>query len=644
MAWRARAGREDKKIKGTGRAASLSYKRLGLDNQSIKGYAADMKEILKKYWGYTSFRPFQEEIIQAILENQDTLTVLPTGGGKSLCFQIPALLKEGMAVVISPLISLMKDQVDGLKEMGIAADCLNSSLVPEEQNRVVEKIHNGDLKLLYLAPERLKTPQTIRLLKSVPVSFFVIDEAHCISEWGHDFREDYRQLGMIREIFQGTTVHSFTATATREVQSDILKMLKLNNPHITIAPVDRPNLTFRVRARSGFGQITGVLDKHKKEPGIIYCLRRVDVDALSEQLNTLGYKNVPYHAGLSDETRKQHHEKFSREEVDIVVATIAFGMGIDRSNIRFVIHASLPKSLEHYSQETGRAGRDGLPSFCYLFYGGGDYRSWAYLLEGSKNEEVLTEKLKILYRFCTQPQCRHQALVNYFGQAYDPMSCKACDYCLGEVEKIEDPLIVAQKILSSVVRVKERFGADHVARVLQGKITENIERWGHQNLSTFGLLSNQPLSFTRSLIEQLIGQNFLRRESEYSTLSVTPLGRQVLRGEITPILAKPTLAVKRKREVERKQKRGREMEWENVDENLFQILREKRAEVARVKGVPAFIVFGDRTLRELSQNKPRTLSAFASTYGVGEQKQKAYAETFIKVIEEYTSHADTRRP
>lgn len=619
---------------------------MGLDNQSIKGYAADVKEILKKYWGYTSFRPFQEEILQAILEDQDTLTVLPTGGGKSLCFQIPALLGEGMAVVISPLISLMKDQVDGLKELGIAADYLNSSLAPEEQNRVVEKIRNGDLKLLYLAPERLKTPQTICLLKSVPVSFFVIDEAHCISEWGHDFREDYRQLGMIKEIFRGTTVHAFTATATREVQGDILKMLKLNNPRITVAPVDRPNLTFRVRPRTGFSQITEALDKHKKEPGIIYCLRRVDVNALSEQLNGLGYKNVPYHAGLSDEIRKQHHEKFSREEVDIVVATIAFGMGIDRSNIRFVIHASLPKSLEHYSQETGRAGRDGLPSFCYLFYGGGDYRSWTHLLEGSKNEEVLTEKLKILYRFCTEPQCRHQALVNYFDQVYlkGLASCKACDYCLGEVEKIENPLIVAQKILSSVVRVKERFGADHVARVLQGKITENIERWGHQNLSTFGLINDQPLSFIRSLIEQLIGQNFLRREAEYSTLSVTPLGRQALRGEITPILAKPAVAVKRKREVEREQKRGRKMEWENVDENLFQVLREKRAEIARVKGVPAFIIFGDRALKDMARIQPVTQKAFASIYGVGEQKQKAYAETFIKVIEKYISHADTRRP
>lgn len=608
---------------------------MGLDNQSIKGYAADVKEILKKYWGYTSFRPFQEETIQTILEGQDTLTVLPTGGGKSLCFQIPALLKEGMAVVISPLISLMKDQVDGLKEMGIPADCLNSSLAPEEQTKVVEKVRNGDLKLLYLAPERLKMPQTIRLLKSVSVSFFVIDEAHCISEWGHDFREDYRQLGMIKETFQGTTVHSFTATATREVQGDILKMLKLDNPHITIAPVDRPNLTFRVRSRNGSSQITEVLDRHKNESGIIYCLRRIDVDTLSEQLNSLGYKNVPYHAGLSDEIRKQHHEKFSREEVGIVVATIAFGMGIDRSNIRFVIHASLPKSLEHYSQETGRAGRDGLPSFCYLFYGGGDYRSWVHLLKDSKNEAVLTEKLKILYRFCTQPQCRHQALVNYFGQVYATTSCQACDYCLGEVEKIEESLIVAQKILSCVVRVKERFGADHVARVLQGKITENIERWGHQNLSTFGLISDQPLSFIRSLTEQLIGQNFLIREPEFSTLSVTPLGRQVLRGEIIPTLAKPTVAVKRKREVEREQKRGREMEWKNVDEKLFQVLREKRAEIARVKGVPAFIIFGDRTLRELAQNRPLTPSAFASIYGVGEQKQKAYAETFIKVIEGY---------
>jgi len=595
-----------------------------------------VKEILKKYWGYTTFRPFQEETIQALLNGQDTLTVLPTGGGKSLCFQIPALLKEGMAVVISPLISLMKDQVDALKEMGIPADYLNSSMTPEEQNRVVEKILGGELKLLYLAPERLNTPATLRLLGSVPLSFFVIDEAHCISEWGHDFREDYRKLGMLKETFKETGIHAFTATATEAVQGDILKLLKLNNPHITIAPVDRPNLTFRIYPRSNFvRQITNLLDKHKGEPGIIYCLRRADVDELSSQLNDLGIKNVPYHAGLSDEKRKDHHEQFSREEVDIVVATIAFGMGIDRSNIRFVIHAAMPKSLEHYQQETGRAGRDGLPSFCYLLYSGADFGTWTYLLKGSKNEAVMTEKLNKLYRFCTQPQCRHKALVHYFGQVYPEPSCKACDYCLGEIEQIEEGLIVAQKIISCVLRVKERFGADHIARVLKGTPTENIERWGHQSLSTFGLISDKPVSFIRSLIEQLLGQNFLKREPEHATLSVTPSGWQILRGELTPVLAKPVLATEKKKEIAQKQKRARAEEWQEVDSKLFEILRKKRKELATEKRVPAFIIFGDRTLREMARIRPVTQESFASVYGIGERKREAYAEIFIKLIKQY---------
>lgn len=595
-----------------------------------------MKEILKKYWGYEGFRPFQETTIRAVLEGRDSLTILPTGGGKSLCFQIPALRMDGLAVVISPLISLMKDQVDGLKEIGIPADCLNSGMSHEEQNEVTEKIKGGKLKLLYLAPERLNTEAILKLLRSVSVSFFVVDEAHCISEWGHDFREEYRQLGRIKKTFNGAPVHAFTATATKEVQGDILKMLQLENPHVNIAPLDRPNLTYRVLPRANLlPQITGILKKHDKEPGILYCLRRTDVDQLSEQLARFGFANVPYHAGLSDISRKKNQEKFAREEVDIVVATIAFGMGIDRSNIRFVIHTAMPKSIEHYQQETGRAGRDQLPSSCYLLYGGGDYRSWEYILKNSKNREVLLEKLKMLYRFCAQPQCRHKALVHYFSQTFGNTSCQACDYCLGEIETIEEPLIAAQKILSCVVRVREHFGADHVAHVLKGNPSDAVKRWQHQELSTFGLFQDQSISYIRSLIEQLVGQDFLKREPEHSTLSVTALGKQTLRGEITPVLAKPVIAATKKKEIERKQKKIREEEWGDIDHDLFQALREKRAELAYRKGVPAFIIFGDKTLREMAHKQPLTDQAFASLYGVGEQKRKTYAKIFIEVIEKF---------
>ena len=433
-----------------------------------------MKDILKKHWGYTSFLPLQEETILSVLAGRDTLTMLATGGGKSLCFQLPALLKDGLAVVISPLISLMKDQVDSLKDMGIAAECLNSSLPPEEQMAIVSRLQRGNLKLLYISPERLRKEGTISLLKSVSLSFFVIDEAHCISHWGHDFREDYRNLRVIKETFRPVAVHAFTATATEEVQRDILEQLRLENPEAHIGPVDRPNLTYRVRPRSQIiAQVTDLLKKHADEPGIIYCLRRDDVDSLSSKLNELGFRNLPYHAGLTDEARRLHQDQFAREEIDIMVATIAFGMGIDRSNIRFVIHTAMPKSIEHFHQETGRAGRDGLPAYCYLFYGGGDYLTWKSLLEDSPQQAVMLDKLHRLYHFCSQPHCRHKVLANYFGQDYEKASCEACDYCLNELEMVEDPMIVGQKILSCVYRVQQGkgigFGAGHVGQRAQRK-------------------------------------------------------------------------------------------------------------------------------------------------------------------------------
>jgi len=598
-----------------------------------------MRAVLRKHWGYTSFLPLQEETIFSILAGRDTLTMLATGGGKSLCFQLPALLQDGMAVVISPLISLMKDQVDSLKDMGIAAAVLNSSLLPQEQESVVDRVQKGKVKLLYISPERLQKEGTLILLKSVPLSFFVIDEAHCISHWGHDFREDYRNLKVIKETFKSVSVHAFTATATEEVQRDILNQLHLENPQIHIGPVDRPNLTYRVRPRTQIiSQVTEVLGKHANEAGIIYCLRRDDVDTLSARLNELGFKNLPYHAGLDDDTRRLHQDRFAREEVDIMVATIAFGMGIDRSNIRFVIHTAMPKSIEHYHQETGRAGRDGLPSSCYMFYGGGDYLTWKSLLEDSPQKDVMLDKLQRLYHFCAQPHCRHKVLANYFGQDYEKTSCEACDYCLNELEMVEDPLIVGQKVLSCVYRVNQvsnlGFGGGHIANVLKGNRTDQVETWGHQRLSTFGLMANESVAFIRYMIEQLIGQGFLRREGEFSTLSLADSARKVLRGELAPILVKPLLAAKKK-EITRRGRAKREGEWAGVDEALFQLLRQKRAELARQQGVPAFIIFGDKSVRDMAMIKPTTREAFSSVYGVGDHKLCVYAEDFIQVIKEY---------
>ena len=568
--------------------------------------------------------------------------MLATGGGKSLCFQLPALLRDGMAVVISPLISLMKDQVDSLKDMGVAAAVLNSSLLLEEQEWVMNRIQKGKVKLLYISPERLQKEGTLTLLKSVPLSFFVVDEAHCISHWGHDFREDYRNLGIIKETFKPISVHAFTATATEEVQRDILNQLHLGNPQIHIGPVDRPNLTYRVRPRTQIiSQVTDILGKHADEAGIIYCLRRDDVDTLSARLNELGFKNLPYHAGLSDETRRLHQDRFAREEIDIMVATIAFGMGIDRSNIRFVIHTAMPKSIEHYHQETGRAGRDGLPSYCYMFYGGSDYLTWKSLLEDSPQKVVMLDKLQRLYHFCAQPHCRHKVLANYFGQDYEKGSCEACDYCLNELEMVDDPLIVGQKVLSCVYRVNQvsnlGFGAGHVANVLKGNLTDQVKTWGHQRLSTFGLMANESVAFIRYMIEQLIGQDFLRREGEFSTLSLTDSARKVLRGELTPILVKPLVAAKKK-EIARKGRAKKEEEWAEVDQELFQLLRGKRGELAKKQSVPAFVIFGDKSLRDMARIKPTTRDAFARVYGVGDHKLRVYAEDFIQVIKEYLNH------
>ncbi|MBU1087704.1 MAG: ATP-dependent DNA helicase [Candidatus Omnitrophica bacterium] len=591
--------------------------------------------LLEQYWGYESFLPFQQETIFSILKGQDSLTVLPTGGGKSLCFQLPALLEKGLAVVISPLISLMKDQVDGLNDMGIPAAYLNSSLSVVQQRIVIEDINSSSLRLLYLSPERLQNESTLDLLNKVGVSFFVIDEAHCISHWGHDFRAEYRSLGIIKGMFKSASVHAFTATATKEVQIDILRQLGLDSPVIHTGPVDRTNLTYRVMQRQQIvKQVTEVLDKHNDEPGVIYCLRRKDVDNLSKTLKKLGYDNVPYHAGMTDKQRHENQEKFVSESVNIIVATVAFGMGIDRSNIRFVIHEGMPKSIEHYQQQTGRAGRDGLPAFCYMFYSGSDYQLWSFFAKKSTENKTMMLKLGLMYDFCAQPQCRHKVLVNYFDQRYGKDGCNACDYCLNELDMVEAPLLVGQNIVACIDSLSQQgygFGAVYIADVLKGNLIDKIIKMRHHELPRFGTMSEESTSFIRYMIEQLIGQGFLQREGEFSCLAVTAKGEQLLDGELAPVLAKP-LVQQKKKQVEQQSKAIRQQEWLGVDEGLFQKLRQIRAEIARKKGVPAYIVFGDKTLKDMAAKKPSNIDDFADIYGVGDRKLKIYAKAFIDVI------------
>ncbi len=606
--------------------------------KEVKIEKEQLYAVLRNYWGYDSFLPLQEETILSMFANEDSLTVLPTGGGKSLCFQLPALVRNGMAVVISPLISLMKDQVDSLNDMGIASCCLNSSMLPEQQRAVIEQIKKGEIKLLYISPERLRNHVTLELLVSVTLSFFVIDEAHCISHWGHDFRSDYRNLSVIKELFNHVSVHAFTATATIEVQRDIVEQLGFTEHETHIGQIDRANLTYRVIPRKQIlEQITDVLEKHAYEAGIIYCLRRKDVDKISADLKRLGIDNVGYHAGMSDKKRHRAQERFACEKVNIVVATIAFGMGIDRSNIRFIIHAGMPKSIEHYQQETGRAGRDRLSAFCYMFYSGGDYQLWNFFAAKASNREVLTQKLNTIYNFCTQPQCRHKTLVNYFGQDYSGCQCGACDYCLNEFDMVEDSVGVGQKILFCVDDVRQGrygFGAGHVTNVLKGKLTEKIESREHNGLSTFGMMRDESEVFIRHMIEQLIGQGFLFKETEFSTLSVTEAGNQLLRSEASLVLVKPLLAAKKK-EIKKTAAKRKEREWAEVDQDLFQRLREKRAEIAQIKNVPAYIIFGDKALRDMATKRPLTQESFSDIYGVGEKKLRSYADTFIEVIKDY---------
>ena len=598
-----------------------------------------IEDCLRRYWGYREFRPLQEESIASIMQGRDSLTVLPTGGGKSLCFQLPACLQEGLAVVISPLISLMKDQVDSLNDIGIPAFYLNSSLKSAERRDVMAQVAEGRARLLYIAPERLQMQELHDMLASVSVSFFVIDEAHCISQWGHDFRPVYRKLKNIKTLFPSVPVHAFTASATREVQADIVKQLAFEQPHLHIGSVDRENLTYRVTARrKALRQIKNILMKHRNEPGIIYCLKRDDVDSYSAELNQAGFTNLPYHAGLPAEERRRNQEAFSREQVDIIVATIAFGMGIDRSNIRYIIHATMPQSIEQYYQETGRAGRDGLPSFCYLLYGRAEYRTIMYFIENSSNQDILTGKVRRMYDFCVRPQCRHKSITAYFGQEYEKRSCGACDYCLGEVELVSDSLIVGQKILSCVTRVFRKsgyaFGAAHITDVLKGRKTEKILSAGHDRLSTFGLMTDETVSYIRYMIEQLINQGYLRREKEYATLAVTSSGKELLQGKTTPLLARPLTREKKKKTAKAVTKR-RESEWAGIDHDLFRLLREKRAALAARRKVPAYIIFGDKTLREMALVKPRTEGEFSLLYGVGEKKVARYADIFIPLIREY---------
>jgi len=604
---------------------------------------AQLQDVLARYWGYTTFRPLQREAMGAILDGRDSVTVLPTGGGKSLCFQAPALLRTGVALVVSPLISLMKDQVDTLVGNGVPAALYNSSLSSDEKGAVVAGLRAGRYRLLYVSPERLVgegSDTFLSLLSSCEVSFIAVDEAHCISQWGHDFRPEYRQLGRLRELLPGASLHAFTATATARVRRDIAGQLALRDPLELVGSFDRPNLLYRALPRGTLKrQLEEILARHRGEAGIVYCTSRREVDALAAWLTGTGVPALPYHAGLPDIERSRNQDAFISERVNVIVATVAFGMGIDRSNVRFVVHAGAPRSLEHYQQESGRAGRDGLEAECTLIYSSADFMKWRLMLE--KNGELTDAAVVLLRqmeRYASSVACRHRHLAEYFGDRYSQDSCGACDYCLDELEPAAEPVVLARKILSCVMRVGQRFGANHVASVLRGHASEQVTGRGHHTLSTFGLLPDASVAEVRGYIEQLVGLDLLRLNGdEYPVLGLTPKGIDLLKNENSH----PGLVLARQRaprkDAPRTRSRVEAESWEGVDGALFERLRAVRLDIARSRGVPPYVIFHDVTLREMARLRPSSVDALLAVKGVGARKASDLGDLFLTAIREHTS-------
>jgi ATP-dependent DNA helicase RecQ len=601
--------------------------------------------VINKHWGYDSLRPLQEEAMLATLSRRDSVVVMPTGGGKSLCYQAPALLVDGITVVVSPLISLMKDQVDGLRECGVPAAQFNSAMPLADQKAAERELFAGRTKLLFVSPERLALQPFREMLKRMGVHTFAIDEAHCISHWGHDFRPEYRQLRALHDEFPDAAIHAYTATATPHVRRDIAQQLSLRDPLLLVGDFDRPNLSFRVLPRHDeWRQVLDVLERHRGEAGIIYCSRRKDVDSLSDKLQKKGIDAVAYHAGMSPDERRNAQEKFATEKCDLVVATVAFGMGIDRSNVRFVLHTAMPKSIEHYQQESGRAGRDGLEADCVLLYSAADLMQWKSMLasgEGVTPEylESATQHLRDMDRYCAGTTCRHRALVEYFGQTYTPENCNACDICLGETEEVPDALVVSQKIVSCVYRLREMWGVSHIIGVLRGEDTEKIRERQHDQLSTYGLLKGQPRHEVREWIYQLIAQGFLiQTDAEYPVVRLGPRAREVIKGYAEVRLRQP--AVRKKDAIPGgSASSGRRPAVDDgpYDRTLFEMLRKWRRGEAEERGVPPYVIFSDKTLRELARVRPTTLYELRGIYGIGDAKLEAFGSALVTQIREATS-------
>ncbi len=599
----------------------------------------DPKQILEQTFGYKSYRPLQEKIITRLIDGHDQFVLMPTGGGKSLCYQIPAMVRKGTAIVVSPLISLMQDQVQALNANGVASAFYNSSLSANEARQTLAMFHDGELDLLYVAPERLMMDSFLARLDDIDVALFAIDEAHCISAWGHDFRPDYVALGQLRQRFPTIPIITLTATADKLTREDIIQRMRLSSADQHIASFNRPNIRYRViEKHQPLQQILAYLKLHPDEAGIIYCATRKRVDTLTEKLNEHGIVAKAYHAGLSTKERSKAQHAFHFDQVNIIVATVAFGMGIDKPNVRFVLHYDISKNIESYYQETGRAGRDGLPSEVVLFYGTSDIAKVRGIIETAKKQDNLrrieVHKLNAMVAYAESLTCRRQVLLNYFNETA-PDNCGNCDNCLQPPERY-DATIDAQKFLSCVYRLEQRFGLAYVIDVLRGADTERIRRFNHHKLSTYGIGEAVGKDAWASLCRQLIHLGYLEQDiGNFSVLKLLPKARDLLRGEITLELAKP----RHKVVTAKKSKVKKPKTDQAYDEDLFQAFRQLRRELADERGVPPYIIFSDATLIEMAAHKPKNEAELLAINGVGQHKLEKYGRTFLECLAEHEATA-----
>jgi ATP-dependent DNA helicase RecQ len=600
-----------------------------------------MEDLLKKHFGYDSFRPLQAEIINSVMNGEDAFVLMPTGGGKSLCFQLPALKFPGITLVVSPLIALMKDQVDALKANGISAEFINSSLGTQEINQIMEKAQNGQTKIVYIAPERFASNSFNEFLKNVKVDLLAIDEAHCISEWGHDFRPDYRNLGKLKKMFPQTPLIALTATATEKVRQDIIRHLDIPKARRFVSGFDRENLKIKIiEKKKAFPKLVSLLEKYKKESVIIYCFSRKETEEVADNLRLNNFNASAYHAGLEPEKRKKVQDDFVNDRVDIIVATIAFGMGIDKPDVRLVAHYTFPKTLEGYYQEIGRAGRDGLPSDCVMFYTYADARKHEFFINQMPSESLRQkafEKLSAVLEFAELTNCRKKYLLRYFGEETERETCKSCDVCLTKKEMF-DATEIAQKILSAIIRTNSRFGRNHIIDILLGRNTQKIKINGHDKLSVYGLAISSAENELAQIIRQLTDKGLLAKTvGKYATLSLSRKGIEFIKNNEKLELVKPVFEI----DSGAGKAKNNDLDY---DKDLFEILRELRKEIASQEGVPPFVVFGDTSLREMSFYFPCGAKEFSLISGVGSAKLEKYGEVFIKVISGYVEKNSIRPP